>query len=215
MPTNEKRISMGRKKRKHPHRHTGKVLPLRTESQVKEEIVVSAQKPNLNKWRDCISAIVQSELEFVEDESDMRQFKDRTAELAEAMAFLDLIQQRYLHDKNGNPVDVSNVDATFLANNAIRAGYLIGKSAARASMEAHAVEGLEQSERGLRQAKANAAGKSTVTRDELLALCKAAYQRHQCNQRELFEHVAAKLPVKKDRVKALMQEHGIKKKDYI
>ncbi|MDV6034053.1 MAG: hypothetical protein F9B45_28960 [Phycisphaera sp. RhM] len=204
---------MGRK-RKHPHRHTGKIVPLRTAERIKREVETSRGRPKLSVWRDMVYAVMEQELALVNDESDREMYKERTAVLAEVMATLDMIQQRYLHDKNGNPTDVTHEDAEFVTYHALRAGYLLSNAAARVAMEQYAVEGVEHSDRGRQQAERNAARKKKTTRDELLQLCRDFYRLHRCSRRQLAEHVATKLSVSEGRVRQLMSEYKIFKSDY-
>jgi hypothetical protein len=198
-------------------------MPLRTADDIKTDIAEalqgfeagrSAERPSLNFWRDMIKQIAQNELELVQSEQDRDAHRDRTAVLAECLAWLDLFQQRYLHDANGNPIDVTHDDATMLAYNAIRVGFLMGQSSLRAPMESLAVEGLAQSERGRERAEVNRKRAFSITRDQLLAKCREKYRKHQCTQKRLAEYVAADLPIGRERVRKLMQEYGIKKDDY-
>lgn len=208
---------MTRRKRKHPHRHTGKAIPVRTIEQIAaDHVSIGDEKVSIDFWRDAVLKLQQAELAMVHNRTDAETYKQRTAVLAECMTWLDWFENRVWRDEAGNLQPVSAEDAELLAHNAIRVGLLIGRAEAAIGLEPWAGDGYEHSERARqnldkhRQAKGPAVGHA-----ELLRLCREFYRLHQCARRKLAEHVATKLPIGRDRVLQLVKQHGIKKADYI
>lgn len=210
------------RKPKHPYRHSGKLLPIRTAEHITAEVqekIDSADTPSvptLDCYKRFIELMIQAERDMAGD--DMAELRKRTAVLAEASAWIQLMES-WWQDENGQDKAITADDAKRLAFNAIRVGIMLGKSQWRL-IEGFAVDALELAENAARQAEQNRGKGIQLDRKTLLMEMKKAANMHRsANQRRLCEIVAGKVstPDRKiggERVRQLLKTHEIRASDY-
>lgn len=210
------------RKPKHPYRHSGKLVPIRTAEQITAEVKATIAEgnfdavPTLDRYRHFIALMVQAEIDMAGD--DVKERKRRTAALAEASAWLDLMET-WWKDDDGNDTSLSADDAKRLAFNAVRVGIALGKAQWRL-MEGCAVDALETSMRAAEQAEKNKGTGVKLDRKTLLAeMKKAAVTYASANQKRLCEIVAKKVStpdrtIGGERVRQLLRELKISVSDY-
>lgn len=210
------------RKPKHPYRHSGKLLLIREAEQIEAEAEAASQPgaervvPSLDYFRQVVATLFFVEMDMAGDDID--ELKRRTATLAEAGAWINLLE-RFWTDDNGADQPVSADDAKVLAFNALRVGMLLAKAQWRL-MEGFAVDALDVAENAAKQAEQNKGKGFQLDRETLLAeMKKAAVMHRSANQRRLCEIVANKVSTKDrkiggERVKQLLNTHKIKATDY-
>jgi hypothetical protein len=210
------------RKPKHPYRHSGKLAPIRTAEHINADVQAAIegdnfnQVPTLDRYRRFIALMVQAENDMAGD--DMEELKKRTAALAEASAWLDLMET-WWKDDAGNDTSLSADDAKRLAFNAVRVGMLLGKAQWRL-MEGYAVDALDVAENAARQAEKNKGRGYSPDRKTLLAeMKKAAVAYPSANQKRLCEIVAKKVStpdrtIGGERLRQLLRDRKISVSDY-
>jgi len=209
------------KNRKNPLRHTGKIIPVRTKADVLNNIQKEVARlengnppiPSLDYYREEIAMLLARELALVKSEDDRQAYNDeRTTILSEASTWLWQIE-KYIHDSDGNPIDISSIDATRIALIGVHVGQLIAVARMR-FMEPWVYDAWQQSQRGHDLSKNSAERAYKTDRESLLAKCRSYYRRYKCNQKELVEYIAKGLPIGPERVRQLLKEMEIRKADY-
>lgn len=211
------------RKPKHPHRHTGKVIPLRTVEMVEKDVHKGVRKPGsadvtLEYWHNAIDQIWAAESALVKTDEDIPLFRDRVAVLSEAKTWLAMFERQWADD-DGNDQAVSAKDAKMLAYNAVRVGFLIHQAMTRL-LENSVVDGMEQYQRAKERGIENDGGGFKIDRETLLAEMKKAASRYpSANQKRLCEIVAenvstADRSIGGERLRDFLQDHKIRAAEY-
>lgn len=207
---------MGRKKNS-PYKHSGKLVPLRRRQEIESDAANVGKTPTLDWFRERIDYLRSAEIILYEStkksEADTANFDLRIAAVRECEVWLDMLERDSSKAQDA-------IGCQYLVFQSLRLGMLISNCTWRLN-ENYAVDGLEQSARGAKQAGENRKNSFKITRDELLFRCKQMYKRYGGNQRELADHVANDLPliggkpaIGGERVRQLMKEYQIRKADY-
>jgi hypothetical protein len=206
-------------KKKKPHyRHTGKLIPVRDKAKIQQELAVATEERNnevpatkvgLDYFRQLIETMKNAELELCEGNREA--FLTRTMELAECMAWMQLLESHWTN-ADGTKRDVSPQDAEFIVFHAIRLGGMIERCKLRV-LEPFAVEGMLQTYRGAKLSE-NKEG-FEISRSELLNDLKQMQRRYpHKNQKELTVEIGKSYGVSGETIRKHMQSHKIKAVDY-
>ena len=100
-------------KKKHPHRHTGKIIPLRTKEQSENDFRKAVGNfGGLEYWFEKAEAIKDLQLRLVQNQGDIEVFKDRVSQVGEALSYLEWVQSKIAIDENTDSKHLDQDDLT-------------------------------------------------------------------------------------------------------